>query len=181
VVRQLTKITDTNLATARGVISGDGRFVYTSVEGEFTSTYGIYRYDVSDRSQTLEISTGEGTGGGIGIILGDVLSSLEGIGGYTITSIEAARGALASAKASIDNLAKLRGVLGAGAARLEAAGRVLSSQGEVLTAANARVIDADTAEVSAQYTRVQILRNVASSVLAQANQQPELAITLLRG
>ncbi len=41
--------------------------------------------------------------------------------------------------------------------------------------------DADVAEESANLTRTTILQQAGVSVLAQANQQPSLALSLLRG
>jgi flagellin len=48
------------------------------------------------------------------------------------------------------------------------------------TTAEARITDADTAENSAALLRSNILQQASSAVLAQANQQPALALTLLR-
>ena len=43
----------------------------------------------------------------------------------------------------------------------------------------ARIIDVDVASESAKMTRAQILAQAGVSVLAQANQQPQLALRLL--
>jgi flagellin len=49
-----------------------------------------------------------------------------------------------------------------------------------LQAANSRIRDVDVAEESAAMSRSQVLSQAASSVLAQANQSPQLALSLLR-
>jgi len=49
-----------------------------------------------------------------------------------------------------------------------------------LQAANSRIRDVDVAEESASLSRSQVLSQAASSVLAQANQAPQLALSLLR-
>lgn len=46
--------------------------------------------------------------------------------------------------------------------------------------AASRILDADVAEESANLVRLQILRNGAASILAQANQEPKIALTLLQ-
>lgn len=46
-------------------------------------------------------------------------------------------------------------------------------------AGDSRITDADTAENTAALVRNRILQNAAAAVLAQANQQPALALTLL--
>ncbi len=50
-----------------------------------------------------------------------------------------------------------------------------------LQAANSRIKDVDVAEESAAMSRSQVLSQAASAVLAQANQSPQLALSLLRG
>lgn len=55
----------------------------------------------------------------------------------------------------------------------------LDASRENYMAANSRITDADIAEESSTLVRLQILREAASAVLAQANQQPSLAIKLL--
>jgi flagellin len=57
----------------------------------------------------------------------------------------------------------------------------LSSSRENFAAAAGRIMDADVAEESAALTRTQILQQAGAAVLSQANQQPALALQLLRG
>jgi flagellin len=51
---------------------------------------------------------------------------------------------------------------------------------ENLAAAESRIRDVDVAEETADLTRNSILQQAAVSVLAQANVQPQLALTLLQ-
>ena len=50
-----------------------------------------------------------------------------------------------------------------------------------ISAANSRIRDVDVAEETAQLSRQQVLMQAGASVLAQANQSPQLALSLLRG
>ena len=50
---------------------------------------------------------------------------------------------------------------------------------ENLSAANSRIRDADIAQESASFARGQILMQAGVSVLAQANQLPQLALSLI--
>ncbi|NLF24444.1 MAG: flagellin, partial [Deltaproteobacteria bacterium] len=47
-------------------------------------------------------------------------------------------------------------------------------------AAESQIRDTDVAQQAAELTRLNILQQAGSAVLAQANQQPSLALTLLR-
>lgn len=50
-----------------------------------------------------------------------------------------------------------------------------------LSAANSRIRDVDVAEETSQLARNQVLLQAGTSILAQANSQPQVALTLLQG
>lgn len=79
-----------------------------------------------------------------------------------------------------DIVNEARGELGAVSRRLDAAGRELASREQHTADAASRVMDADLAAESAEQMRLVILQHAATSVLAQANTQPLLALALLR-
>ena len=64
--------------------------------------------------------------------------------------------------------------------RLETAASMLSSTVVNYNQAEARIRDADIAQESANLVRLGILQQASAAVLSQANQQPALAIQLLR-
>lgn len=92
----------------------------------------------------------------------------------------AARLALDAINGAIESLASARGSLGAVEGRLEVSVNNLSVMRENLTAAESRIKDADIAEEAANLTRLLIIQQVGTSVLAQANQSPQLALQLLK-
>jgi flagellin len=63
--------------------------------------------------------------------------------------------------------------------RFQSTIRNISNVGENLQAARSRIRDADYAVETAELTKQQILNQASSTVLAQANQRPSLALTLL--
>jgi flagellin len=91
----------------------------------------------------------------------------------------ASRAALDAVNAAITSLASTRGMLGATESRLRVAINNLSVARENFAAAESRIRDVDVATEAAELTRLGILQQAASSVLAQANQQPGMALTLL--
>lgn len=95
-------------------------------------------------------------------------------------SFSGATDALDYIDAKIDSISTLRGQLGATSNRLEAAYRDSQGSASNLAAARARIRDADYASEAAQLTRSQILRQAGTSMLAQANALPQLAMQLLR-
>jgi flagellin len=94
-------------------------------------------------------------------------------------SQQAALSALDAVKASIGNLVQNRGTLGAAESRLNVAINNLQVAKENFSAAESQIRDVDVAEEAAKLTRLNILQQAGASVLAQANQQPALALSLL--
>lgn len=91
----------------------------------------------------------------------------------------ASRLALDAVNEAIGSLAVQRGNLGATEARLSVAIKNLSVSRENFAAAESRIRDVDVASESAELTRLNILQQAGAAVLAQANQQPQLALSLL--
>jgi flagellin len=72
-----------------------------------------------------------------------------------------------------------RAEIGAVQNRLQVTIANLGTARENLSAANSRIRDVDVASESAELTKNNILMQAGVSVLAQANQQPSLALSLL--
>ena len=91
----------------------------------------------------------------------------------------AALSALDAVKAGISSLTTNRGTLGAAESRLNVAINNLQVARENFASAESQIRDVDVAEEAAKLTRLNILQQAGASVLAQANQQPSLALSLL--
>ena len=76
---------------------------------------------------------------------------------------------------------KKRSELGAIQNRFQSTIRNQSNISENLAAAKARIKDADFAAETAALTRNQILQQASQTILGQANQRPQAALTLLQG
>jgi flagellin len=98
----------------------------------------------------------------------------------TVTNSQAAaRTALQAVTTAIENIASQRGSIGAAESRLSSAIGNLSSARENFTAALSRIQDVDVAVEAAELVKLQILSQASTAILAQANQQPALALQLL--
>ncbi len=73
-----------------------------------------------------------------------------------------------------------RGKLGAVQSRLESTIANLTNVSENIAASRSRIMDADIAMETSSMTKSNILQQAGISVLAQANQQPQLALSLLQ-
>ncbi len=76
---------------------------------------------------------------------------------------------------------KKRAELGAVQNRFQSTIRNQANISENLSAAKSRIKDADFAAETAALTRSQILQQASSTILAQANQRPQAALSLLQG
>jgi flagellin len=74
-----------------------------------------------------------------------------------------------------------RATVGALTNRLQSAATNLQVNIENLSAAESRIRNVDVAKESAQLSRNQILQQASSTILAQANQSPQIALSLLKG
>ena len=81
--------------------------------------------------------------------------------------------------AAIDNLTSRKSLVGSLGNRLDSALDTLTTQNTNLTSAKSIITDADIASEAASYTQNQILQQVSTSLLAQANQAPSIALSLL--
>ena len=103
------------------------------------------------------------------------------LGTTDLESQSASRAAIDAIKIAIDSVTRNRGTLGAAESRLETTIKNMQVARENFQAAESRIRDVDVAAESAELTRLSILQQAGAAILAQANQQPQLALTLLRG
>lgn len=123
----------------------------------------------------------QGTLAALGLAAAGVSNLQYSINGISITEGQSAsRLALDAVNSAISSLAATRGVLGATESRLQVAINNLSVARENFLSAESRIRDVDVASEAAELTRLGILQQAGASVLAQANQQPSLALSLLR-
>lgn len=112
----------------------------------------------------------------LGIVTGGAVSSLAGIDLSTATG---AQNALSVIDQAITDVSSRRADIGSVQNRLNVTVANLGSARENLSAANSRIRDVDVASESAAMTRNNILMQAGVSVLAQANQAPQVALALL--
>jgi flagellin len=103
----------------------------------------------------------------------------QGFGTPSVTSIENAQSMINIIDNMISAVGSKRAELGAIQNRLGSSISNLSNIQENVSAARSRVRDADFAEETAKLTSSQILQQASSSILAQANQRPQTALSLL--
>ena len=95
--------------------------------------------------------------------------------------MEGSAEAIKAIDGAISQIDTIRGDLGAIQNRFEATISNLQNVSENLSAARSRILDADIAQETSAMTKNNILQQAGVSILAQANQTPQLALQLLQG
>ncbi|MEJ9281712.1 flagellin [Ureibacillus thermosphaericus] len=103
-----------------------------------------------------------------------------GIDSVSISSQNGANNAIDTINTALEKVSTLRSKLGAVQNRLEHTINNLGATSENLSAAESRIRDVDMAKEMMEFTKNNILLQAAQSMLAQANQQPQGVLQLLR-
>src|SRR5690606_20582299 len=101
--------------------------------------------------------------------------------GFAANAVTGASAAMAQIDAAIKQVDGKRADLGAVQNRFQATIRNLTNVSENVSAARSRIRDTDFAKETAELTRTQILQQTSTTVLSQANQRPQAALSLLQG
>ena len=146
-----------------------------------TSFNGVNLLDGS--TSTLSFHVGSGTTAGvdtIAISLSNMRTSTLGIDALDIGDGGDVTAALTAIDAAINTVTTGRGAFGAVQNRLQSTISNLGVSIENISAAESRIRDVDVAYETADLTRNSIMQQAALSILAQANVQPQIALTLLQ-
>lgn len=109
----------------------------------------------------------------------DATTGALGVSGVGVGDKGEARDALAAVDEAMLKVGALRANFGAIQSRLETSVSNLDVSYENLAASNSRIRDTDIAKETAEMASASILQNTAVSVLAQANQLPNVALKLV--
>ncbi len=123
-----------------------------------------------EKAQTLTLDKGKTD-------LSQVASDIKG---YTWGDSDTARNVIDELETKINNVSAMRSYYGANQNRLEYNVNNLDTYSENLSASESRIRDVDMAKEMMEFTKQNILSQAAQSMLAQANQQPQGVLQLLR-
>ena len=187
----LGRLRELAMQSANGTVSDTDR---ATIQTEVTSLLGEIDRIASDTQFNGEavLDGTAGTAGTVSIQVGldsgqtidlDFSSAIDtttlGINAIDMSTAGGADSALALLDSAIDDVNTARGAQGAAQNQLQSSIRSIQSVTENLSAAESRIRDVDVAYETADLSRNSILQQAATSVLAQANAQPQLALSLL--
>lgn len=172
---------DTNVTADRSAVKAEldqlaQEITRIAKETEFNtqkilSKSGVYNFQVGANSgQVIKLTITTMTATKLGVSATNLKVTNNTVSNSTITTIQTA----------IDSVSKMRSTLGAVQNRLEHTITNLDTGAENLQAAESRIRDVDMAKEMMNFTRNNILNQAATAMLAQANQQPQGVLQLLR-
>jgi flagellin len=156
-------ITNTSFNGQKLLNGGTFTFQVGADQGETVSMAGVPLSAASTASGIANITTLSAAAN----TASQVASALEGMSLTDLTT-------------AIDNVSRVRGTYGAVQNRLEHRLNNLATYQENLTAAESRIRDVDMAAEMTRFTKLNILQQAGTSMLAQANQAPQGVLSLLR-
>ncbi|MCU7554977.1 flagellin domain-containing protein [Alteromonas sp. ASW11-19] len=152
-------------------ISTDTQFGGVNLlDGTYSATFLVG----SNAGQTISVNISRSGGFGFSGLT-------NGGSDLTIATAGGASAALTTIDAAISTIDAKRADLGAIQNRFQSTIRNLSNISENVSAARSRIRDTDFATETAELTRNQILQQASTTVLSQANQRPQAALSLLGG
>ena len=164
------------LATAIDSVMNQAKFANKDLVAANTNTTAVIHSgaEASDTiTVTLSTSNNSDDAAGMGIDASTITLN----GGSAVANATSAIGHIDDA---LNQVATQRAALGASQSQLEAVVRNLANVAENTSAAAGRVMDTDYASETANLTKAQILQQAATSILAQANAQPQAVLSLLQ-
>jgi flagellin len=131
-------------------------------------------------SSDFVFQVGQDSGQTITVQIGDM--SMTGLTSATfdISTVSGASSAIADIDDALDAINEQRATIGAGINRLTYAADNLSNVSANIAASRSTVNDTDYATASTQLSKAQIIQQASTAMLAQANQQPQTVLALLK-
>lgn len=155
-----------------------GALTISNIGDQATFTTRVAQSNTNDNSLNYQI--GANSSQTMSVSIGDMSSTALHVNGIDVTTASGAEAAISAVNKAVEDVSSQRAKLGAFQNRLEHTVNNLGAASENLTAAESRIRDVDMAKEMTQYTKNNILSQAAQAMLAQANQQPQGVLQLLR-
>ena len=170
------KVEGATLSTKAG---NNGVLVVSSMEKGANSTVNV-EDGAKNEGFEATFQVGANSNQTISISIGDMRADALGVKSVDLTTAKGSQEATATIQAAIEKVSTERAGLGAVQNRLEYTISNLDNTTENLTSAESTLRDVDMAKEMMTFSKNNILNQAAQAMLAQANQQPQNVLSLLR-
>jgi len=174
---------DTYSSAQRTAMDDEFQALLTEVDRVASDTEfnGFAVLDASIAS-SFSFQVGPNSGESIAVVISDqsTAGALSAIASASVASATSAADAVTNLDTAIEALASSRAVIGAGINRLTYAADNATNMSQNASAARSQISDTDYAMATSELARAQIIQQAGTAMLAQANQQPQTVLALLR-
>jgi flagellin len=162
-----------------GAAAGLGSGIDTSISGGVAGTNTINAGTLT-LSANSNIAVGGTDAAAIGTTDGNVALGTATLANQNVLTVAGANSTIAAVDSALSTVSSFQSQLGAIQNRFTAAVSNLQSTSQNLTQSRSTIQDANFAQETANLTQSQVLEQAGISVLAQANQEPQLILKLLQ-
>jgi len=131
-------------------------------------------------SYNFQVGAGSTTSSSVSVSFEGMSAAALGVSSLGMTSFAAAQTSISALDAAIQEVDTFRATLGAKINRMTSAADNLANIAMNTSASRSRIEDADYAQATTELARTQIIQQAATAMLAQANQQPQAVLSLLK-
>jgi flagellin len=131
-------------------------------------------------SGQFDFQVGQSSGQTISVTISGMTAANLGVSGLTVSNASDASAAITAISTALDTINNQRATIGAGINQLTYAADNLTNISANVTASRSSIMDTDYATASTQLSKTQIIQQASTAMLAQANQQPQSVLALLK-
>ena len=142
---------------------------------------GINLLSGAAADRTFQVGIGTDATDRIDVSFGGADTTELDVTGTSATSFTNAQSAITKLDSAIQKLSGVRASFGASMNRFSSTVSSLQSMQTNTAASLSRIQDTDVASETAKLSKNQVLSQAGAAILSQANQTPQLALSLLRG
>ncbi len=135
---------------------------------------------LSTTSGTFEFQVGQNADETISVAISAMDIATLSVSGLSVSTASGASSAIDTIDTAIDTINDQRATIGAGINQMTYAADNLSNIAANVTASRSTIMDTDYASASTQLSKSQIIQQASTAMLAQANQQPQSVLALLK-
>jgi flagellin len=168
----------TNSNQQRGYLDSEFQELTSQIGAINSQTFWNSTQALASGTLTFQVGTASDTV--FTVAMDDTTITGLGISGASVASAGLASTALGLIDSALDTVNKQRSTLGATMNRLTYTADNLSNVSANLAASRSAIMDTDYATASSQLSKNQIIQQAATAMLAQANQQPQAVLSLLK-
>ncbi len=170
-------VTTTAIASYAGEKLNIGGFEFT-----LQTNHGILndQINMTVQDKSVKFHIGANAGQNVTLAINDMSATALRVNDIDLSTQTGANAAITTIETALETVSSERAKLGAMQNRLEHTINNLTTSSENLSASESRIRDVDMAKEMMNFTKTNILSQAATAMLAQANQQPQGVLQLLK-